>query len=94
MGGIAAGTSVSASGSLASVFHLTHDSQMAANQPVAGQYPGIVKTTLDGFDQREYLEGRSKKCVNRRCNYSVSSSVPANNKPDTRPADDRRSWCA
>ena len=22
-----------------------------------GQYPGIVKTTLDGFDQRAYLEG-------------------------------------
>jgi arylsulfatase len=26
----------------------------------AGQYPGIVKTTLDGVDQREYLEGRSQ----------------------------------
>ena len=25
-----------------------------------GQYPGIVKTTLDGFDQRGYLEGRRK----------------------------------
>src|SRR5215471_8568249 len=25
----------------------------------AGQYPGIVKTTLDGVDQREYLEGNS-----------------------------------
>jgi arylsulfatase A-like enzyme len=25
----------------------------------AGQYPGIVKTTLDGFDQRDYLEGKS-----------------------------------
>jgi arylsulfatase len=25
----------------------------------AGQYPGIVKTTLDGFDQRAYLEGTS-----------------------------------
>ena len=23
----------------------------------AGQYPGIVKTTLDGFNQRAYLEG-------------------------------------
>jgi arylsulfatase len=23
----------------------------------AGQYPGIVKTTLDGVDQRDYLEG-------------------------------------
>src|SRR5262252_3991829 len=27
----------------------------------AGQYPGIVKTTLDGFDQRDYLEGKSEK---------------------------------
>jgi len=26
----------------------------------AGQYPGIVKTTLDGVDQREYLEGKSQ----------------------------------
>ena len=25
----------------------------------AGSYPGIVKTTLDGFDQRDYLEGKS-----------------------------------
>jgi arylsulfatase len=25
----------------------------------AGTYPGIVKTTLDGVDQRDYLEGRS-----------------------------------
>src|SRR5262249_426664 len=25
----------------------------------AGQYPGIVKTTLDGFDQRDYLEGKT-----------------------------------
>ena len=27
----------------------------------AGQYPGIVKTTLDGVDQRDYLEGKSQK---------------------------------
>ena len=27
----------------------------------AGQYPGIVETTLDGFNQREYLEGKSDK---------------------------------
>ena len=25
----------------------------------AGQYPGFVKTTLDGFDQRDFLEGKS-----------------------------------
>ena len=27
----------------------------------AGKYPGIVKTTLDGWDQRAYLEGKSDK---------------------------------
>ncbi len=27
----------------------------------AGHYPGIVKTTLDGVDQTEYLSGRSEK---------------------------------
>jgi arylsulfatase A-like enzyme len=27
----------------------------------AGSYPGIVKTTLDGVDQTEYLSGRSEK---------------------------------
>jgi arylsulfatase len=26
-----------------------------------GEYPGIVKTTLDGVDQRDYLEGKSPK---------------------------------
>jgi arylsulfatase len=26
----------------------------------AGQYPGILKTTLDGFDQRDFLEGKSE----------------------------------
>jgi len=25
-----------------------------------GKYPGIIKTTLDGVDQRDYLEGKSK----------------------------------
>ena len=29
-------------------------------QVEAGKYPGIVKTTLDGFDQRDYLEGKSE----------------------------------
>jgi arylsulfatase len=27
----------------------------------AGSYPGIVKTTLDGVDQRDYLEGKTAK---------------------------------
>ena len=30
------------------------------DQIEAGRYPGIVKTTLDGVDQRDYLEGTSK----------------------------------
>lgn len=34
----------------------------ALNQRImAGTYPGIVKTKLDGFDQAEYLLGRSEK---------------------------------
>nr|WP_084652070.1 arylsulfatase [Bosea sp. BIWAKO-01] len=34
----------------------------ALNQRIrAGSYPGIVKTTLDGVDQAEYLLGRSEK---------------------------------
>ncbi len=28
---------------------------------MAGSYPGIVKTKLDGVDQTEYLAGRSEK---------------------------------
>src|SRR6476619_7662218 len=31
------------------------------NRIETGQYPGIVKTTLDGVDQRDYIEGRSEK---------------------------------
>ena len=38
----------------------------------AGQYPGIVKTTLDGVDQSDYLEGKSKS---RRA--IRSSTIPA-----------------
>jgi hypothetical protein len=26
----------------------------------AGPYPGILKTTLDGLNQRDFLEGKSK----------------------------------
>src|SRR5262245_47133731 len=32
-----------------------------ARPVMAGSYPGIVKTKLDGFDQTEYLAGRSEK---------------------------------
>jgi arylsulfatase len=31
------------------------------NQIEGGKYPGIVKTTLDGVDQRDYFEGKSEK---------------------------------
>jgi arylsulfatase A-like enzyme len=42
----------------------------------AGQYPGIVKTTLDGVDQREYLEGKSKKSA-RDYFFYYSGATPS-----------------
>jgi arylsulfatase A-like enzyme len=42
----------------------------------AGQYPGIVKTTLDGFDQRAYLEGTSDKSA-REVFFYYSGSTPS-----------------
>ena len=42
----------------------------------AGQYPGIVKTTLDGVDQREYLEGRSEKSA-RDTFFYYTGPVPS-----------------
>jgi arylsulfatase len=42
----------------------------------AGQYPGIVKTTLDGFNQREYLEGKSQKSA-RDHFYYFSGATPS-----------------
>jgi arylsulfatase A-like enzyme len=42
----------------------------------AGKYPGIVKTTLDGFDQREYLEGKSKESA-RDTFFYFSGSTPS-----------------
>jgi len=42
----------------------------------AGQYPGIVKTTLDGFDQRDYLEGNSEKSA-RNVFYYFSGATPS-----------------
>jgi len=42
----------------------------------AGQYPRIVKTTLDGFDQRDYLEGKSEKSA-RDHFYYFSGSTPS-----------------
>jgi arylsulfatase len=42
----------------------------------AGQYPGIVKTTLDGFDQRDYLEGKSEKSA-RDVFFYFSGATPS-----------------
>jgi arylsulfatase A-like enzyme len=42
----------------------------------AGQYPGIAKTTLDGFDQRDYLEGKSEKST-RDVFYYYSGKDPS-----------------
>ena len=42
----------------------------------AGQYPGIVKTTLDGVDQRDYLEGTSEKSA-RDYFFYYSGATPS-----------------
>ena len=42
----------------------------------AGQYPNIVKTTLDGFDQRAYLEGMSEKSA-RDFFFYYSGATPS-----------------
>jgi arylsulfatase A-like enzyme len=42
----------------------------------AGRYPGIVKTTLDGFDQRALLEGKSEKSA-RDFFFYFSGSTPS-----------------
>ena len=42
----------------------------------AGKYPGIVKTMLDGFDQRAYLEGTSDKSA-RDTFFYYSNSTPS-----------------
>ena len=42
----------------------------------AGQYPGIVKTTLDGVNQVEYLAGRSEKSA-RDTFFYYSNKVPS-----------------
>ncbi len=41
-----------------------------------GKYPGIVKTTLDGVDQRDYLEGKSEKSA-REVFFYYSNSTPS-----------------
>ena len=42
----------------------------------AGEYPGIVKTTLDGFDQRDFLEGKTDKSA-RDFFFYYSGATPS-----------------
>ena len=42
----------------------------------AGKYPGIVKTTLDGVDQRDYLEGKTDKSA-REVFFYYSNATPS-----------------
>jgi arylsulfatase A-like enzyme len=42
-----------------------------------GAYPGIVKTTLDGVDQREYLEGKSEKSARDTFFYYTGATPSA-----------------
>ena len=42
----------------------------------AGRYPGIVKTTLDGVNQRDYLEGKSENSA-RDYFFYFSGSTPS-----------------
>jgi arylsulfatase A-like enzyme len=42
----------------------------------AGKYKGMVKTTLDGFDQRQYLEGKADKSA-RDFFFYYSGSTPS-----------------
>ena len=42
----------------------------------AGKYPGIVRTTLDGFDRRAYLEGTSEKSA-RDVFFYYSGATPS-----------------
>ena len=47
------------------------------NQQIqAGKYPGIVKTMLDGFDQRAYLEGTTDKSA-RDVFFYYSGATPS-----------------
>ncbi len=43
----------------------------------AGQYPGIVKTTLDGVNQRDFLEGKSEKSARDFFFYYSGSTLSA-----------------
>jgi arylsulfatase len=41
-----------------------------------GKYPGIVKTTLDGFNQRDFLEGKTDKSARNHFFY-FSGATPS-----------------
>jgi arylsulfatase A-like enzyme len=43
----------------------------------AGKYPGIVKTTLDGVNQRDFLEGKSKKSARDYFYYYSGATLSA-----------------
>jgi arylsulfatase A-like enzyme len=47
------------------------------HQIEAGKYPGIVKTTLDGVDQRAYLEGTSDKSARDTFFYYTGATPSA-----------------
>ena len=42
-----------------------------------GAYPGIVKTTLDGVNQRDYLEGKSEKSARNTFFYYTGATPSA-----------------
>ncbi len=46
------------------------------NQIQSGSYPGFVRTTLDGFDQRAYLEGSSQNSA-RNVFFYFSGATPS-----------------
>ena len=57
----------------------------------AGSYPGIVKTTLDGVDQLDYLEGKTES----RHARSSSTTRARNHRPcGTRTGSSITRWCA
>jgi hypothetical protein len=60
-------------------------------QIMAGKYPGIVKTKLDGVDQTDYLTGKSEKSARE----VRSSTTPArNHRPcATRTGRSTTRWC-
>src|SRR6478672_11507207 len=47
------------------------------DQIEAGRYPGIVQTTLDGVDQRDYIEGRSEKSARDTFFYYTGATPSA-----------------